>query len=196
MCDCVTKVKQKGYSVFGLRFYGECWSGPRVGCTYKNFGKANECVNENLKTCSDSTPRLCSGHSSQEVYVYVPDYPPPAELCPTTPPTPITTVTTTVPSEPPKVRCGDVEYKLRKLGCWSERSDSSMPLAIPELLLTARDSNSDAFAGYQIDTSNYAQFLDRYVELFLFARSDKNSAFKRKVHCPITTTVTIVGGNI
>ena len=184
MCDCVTKVKQKGYSVFGLQFYGECWSGPRVGCTYRKFDKANECVNENLKTCSDSTSRLCSGHSSQEMYVYVPVYPPPVELCLTTTPTSITTVTTTAP---PTVRCGNVEYKLRKLGCWSERSDSNMPAAIPELLLTARDSKSKAYAGYRIDTSNYAQFLDRYVKLFVQYRREKVRTFGKS--CKITVDV-------
>jgi hypothetical protein len=60
----------------------------------------------------------------------------------------------------PKITCGNVEYELRKLGCFSERE--SAPRAIPELLLTARDSGSKVYAGYHIDTSNYAQFLDRY----------------------------------
>ena len=169
MCDCVNKVNKKGYSVFGLQFYGECWSGPRVGCNYKKFGQANECVNEKLKICSDSTSRLCAGHSSQETYVYVPTYPPPVELCPSTPPTSITTVPTPTPTGPPSLKCGNVEYKLRKLGCWSERSDSGMPRAIPELMLTARDRKSNVYAGYQINRSNYAQFIKKYVKWFVLA---------------------------
>ena len=181
MCDCVAKVSQKGYSVFGLKFYGECWSGAQAHCTYRKFGRSTGCVNEKLKpNCLDGSTQICSGHSKQQLYVYVPaNLPQPT--CPTTslvtpstpsvtPPTPsITPTTPTVTPGNPKIKCGTVEYELRKLGCWSGRSDRNMPRAIPELLLTARDTNSNVYAGYEIDTSNYAQFLDRYVKLFVLA---------------------------
>ena len=151
----------KGYSVFGLQFYGECWSGPRVGCTYNKFGPANECVNENLSKCSDSSSRLCSGHSSQETYVYVPIYPPPAELCPSTPPTSISTRPTPTPTGPPTLRCGNVVYKPIKLGCWNELGATMPPKAIPELLLTSRDEMSSVYVGYKFDENDYVNFIRR-----------------------------------
>lgn len=140
--------------MFGLQFYAECWSGPRVGCTYKKFGQASECVNENLKRCSDGTSRLCSGHSSEELYVYVPTYPPPIQLCPSLPPT-------TSPTGPPSIQCENVEYKLTKLGCWKEFGDTMPPRAITELLLTARDRKSSVYVGYDFDKNNYQDFIRR-----------------------------------
>ena len=141
------------------------------------FGKSNGCVNEKIKQCSDKSTQICSGHTSEEMYVYVPANLP--ATCPTstpdirqpTPtfklPTPSMTPVTT-PDTPmkPMIKCGDVNYKLMKLGCWSEGKDDSMPKALPELILTARDTKSSVFAGYQIDTSNYAQFLNRYVKYY------------------------------
>ncbi|XP_028412299.1 uncharacterized protein LOC114535118 [Dendronephthya gigantea] len=162
ICDCVKKVQKKSYSVFGLQFYGECWSGPKVGCTFKKFGRANECVNEKLGQCSDTTSRFCAGHSSQEMYVYVPYYPPPSELCPSTTPTSITTVSTPVPPGPPRLKCGNVEYKLTKLGCWKELGDTMPPRAINELLLTARDKKSSVYAGYDFDKQNFEDFIQKF----------------------------------
>ena len=161
MCDCVEKVNKKGYSVFGLQFYGECWSGPRVGCTYKKFGEAYECVNENQRKCYDTTSRLCSGHSSQEMYVYVPKYPPPVDLCPTTPPTSITTIPTPKPTGPPMIQCGTIQYKLTKLGCWNELGDTMPPRALSELLLTARDKKSSVFVGYEYEKLKFENFIRR-----------------------------------
>ena len=156
-------------------FYGECWSGPQVSCTYQKFGQSDGCVNENInQKCSDKSNQICSGHSKEEIYVYVPSHLSVKATCPTTTPVitqptpsitpPTSSITRMTPTDTPtnpKVRCNNVEYELRKLGCWSERE--SPPRAIPELLLTARDPRSVFYAGYDIDTSNYAQFLDRYV---------------------------------
>ena len=159
-----------------MQFYGECWSGPRVGCTYQKFGQANACVNQNMAYCSDDTTMLCSGNNHKETYVYVLDNTP---VCPTYAPTPpktppkvtpkITTklptprVTTPAPKGPPVVQCGNMKYKLRKLGCWNELGDTRPPRAMPDLLLTARDKHSPAYAKYDVDSHNYAAFLKRFV---------------------------------
>ena len=169
-------MNRKGYSVFGLQFYGECWSDPRAGCNYKKFGKANGCVNENHGRCSDDSRMLCSGDNAKHTYVYVPANSP-VPLCPTTIPTkpqttpqifttPQTTprVTTPIPKGPPVVRCDNVEYKLTKLGCWNDQI--SPPRAMDELLLTSRDKRSHVYVGYDFDTHNYAAFLKRFVMYF------------------------------
>ncbi|XP_031563116.1 coadhesin-like [Actinia tenebrosa] len=40
-CRCAAKAKAKGYKVFGLQFFGECWSGPGGENTYAKYGVAN-----------------------------------------------------------------------------------------------------------------------------------------------------------
>ena len=209
ICDCVKKVNQKGYSIFGLQFYGECWSGARVGCTYQKFGQTNGCVNQNMATCSDDSTMLCSGNNAKHTYVYVPADNPDAALCPTTPkatfkttlkiitkpkttPKEITTPRTTpkittparrittptdkittptdktttakstqIPTGPAKIKCGNIEYKLTKLGCWKEFGHVRPPRILPELLLTAKDKSSSVYAGYEFYTQKYEDFIKR-----------------------------------
>lgn len=136
---------------------------------------------------------LCSGDTARSVYIYVPDDTPGGATCPTYIPTqpqrttefittpkitpkistthqiitsPQTTprVTTPDPKGPPVVKCGNVEYKLTKLGCWNELGDIRPPRAMPELLLTSRDKTSPFYVGYSFDTHNYAAFLKRLVK--------------------------------
>lgn len=69
--------------------------------------------------------------------------------------------TTPVPKGKPQVTCGNVRYKLVKLGCWREWGDARPPRAMPELILTARDKKSKVYAGYEFNRHNYAPFLER-----------------------------------
>lgn len=97
------------------------------------------------------------------------------KITPKTPSTPKTTlqittspqttprVTTPIPKGPPVVKCGNIEYKLTKLGCWNELGDTRPPRAISELLLTSRDRTSPVYVGYDFDRDTYAAFLKRFV---------------------------------
>ena len=163
--------------MFGLQFYGECWSGPKAGCTYDKFGKTNGCVNENHARCSDDSTMLCSGDNAKHTYVYVPAKSPDVPLCPTTLPTKpqttrkvITTSkiiptprTTAIPTGPATIKCGNIEYKLIKLGCWKKFGYIRPPQVLPELLLTAKDKTSTAYAGYEFYKQKYKDFIHRYV---------------------------------
>ena len=42
---CAQAAKRAGYSVFGVQYAGECWSGPLAHVTYKKYGFATNCVN-------------------------------------------------------------------------------------------------------------------------------------------------------
>ncbi|KXJ23691.1 coadhesin [Exaiptasia diaphana] len=53
-CRCAEKARQKGYKVFGLQFYGECWGGPSGEAVYSKDGPSNNCI-QNLEV-----PRDCS----------------------------------------------------------------------------------------------------------------------------------------
>ena len=163
VCDCIQKVNYKGYSVFGLQFYGECWSGHRAGCSYDKFGKTSGCVNENHAKCSDDSTMLCSGNSPKHTYVYVPADTPDASLCPTTIPTttPKVPTTTPIPIGPPIIKCGNVEYKLTKLGCWKDYGHIRPPRVLPELLLTAKDTTSSVYAGYKFYKEEYKHFIHK-----------------------------------
>ena len=158
------KVKEKGYSVFGLAFYGECWSGPRAVCDYQTFGKSGNCVDEKSEKCLDESSRLCSGQNTEDMYVYIPANTPGGLTCPTTIPMTPTTLEIVTPSPtptpigPPTIQCGNVEYKLTKLGCWNEKLPAE---AVPELLLTARDSSSSVYVGYSFMEGDFRQFVHR-----------------------------------
>ncbi|XP_031570719.1 uncharacterized protein LOC116305038, partial [Actinia tenebrosa] len=52
-CRCSEEAKGKGYKVFGLQWYGECWSGPKAHETYNINGPSDQCVTHDLAHCTD-----------------------------------------------------------------------------------------------------------------------------------------------
>lgn len=191
VCDCASIVSTKGYSMFGVSQYGQCWSGPNVPCTYQQYGRANDCVNQDKLQCSDASSKLCASPQSKSIYAFVLSDSTQGTKCgssTTRPHTqPKTTAVTQRQTTPavhtapktsrkvvtnpittpgvsggqPSVICGNVRYKLVKLGCWLELGDTQPPRAMPELILTARDRKSTVYAGYDFDRHNYAPFLER-----------------------------------
>ena len=166
--------------MFGIRSYGQCWSGDNIACTYQKHGEAiNSCINQKKWICSDSSSKLCASPNSKSVYAFVLSDSKDGATCATKPtnqpqktprvtPSPKTTPkvvtypkTTPVPKGNPSVICGTVRYKLVKLGCWKELGDSRPPRAMPELILTARDKTSKVYAGYEFYRNNYAPFLEK-----------------------------------
>ena len=72
-CRCAEKARQKGYTVFGLQFYGECWSGPNAELNFNRDGVASpdQCV-MNLEApteCDPSSNQECVG-TSKTNYIY------------------------------------------------------------------------------------------------------------------------------
>ncbi|XP_078373834.1 coadhesin-like [Oculina patagonica] len=61
-CRCAQKALEKGYTVFGLQFFGECWSGPSAELNFNRDGiaSADKCI-MNLQSPTD-----CDQSSSQE----------------------------------------------------------------------------------------------------------------------------------
>lgn len=51
-CRCAKIAAAKGYTVIGLQFYGECWSGPNAHETYGKYGKSKECVDGKFRSYS------------------------------------------------------------------------------------------------------------------------------------------------
>jgi hypothetical protein len=43
--ECADKVNQKNstFKVFGVQFYGECWSGDKADSTYGEYGSSRNC---------------------------------------------------------------------------------------------------------------------------------------------------------
>jgi len=59
-CRCAKMVKAKGWKVFGLQFYGECWSGPPDSYDLSSFSQAQSCITDDYKSCGH-LDRNCIG---------------------------------------------------------------------------------------------------------------------------------------
>jgi len=69
---CAEAVSKKAYTIFGLQFYGECWSGENVNQTYDRDGLSSQClsaVNNEFETCDDDSDELCVG-AARANYIY------------------------------------------------------------------------------------------------------------------------------
>lgn len=73
-CRCAEKAKANGYKVFGLQFYGECWSGPSAEANFAQYGTADplqtyQVTGNPPPPCDKSNSQECIGGSSVN-YVY------------------------------------------------------------------------------------------------------------------------------
>lgn len=41
---CAQAAEQAGYSVFGVQYAGECWSGPLAHMTFSQYGTSSRCL--------------------------------------------------------------------------------------------------------------------------------------------------------
>jgi hypothetical protein len=55
-CRCAEKAREKGYKVFGLQFYGECWGGPNGEMLFSKDGPTDTCIQQLTK------PYACVKH--------------------------------------------------------------------------------------------------------------------------------------
>lgn len=77
-CQCANLTSQKGYKVFGLQFYGECWSAPNGLNTYDKHNTADDekCVMEidwNAGAwvhCDIASDEACVGKDNTN-YIYI-----------------------------------------------------------------------------------------------------------------------------
>ena len=73
-CRCAEIAKKKGYKVFGLQFYGECWSGPLAEAKFAEYGSADPSKSFQISgnpppPCDKNNPQECVGGSLIN-YVY------------------------------------------------------------------------------------------------------------------------------
>ncbi|KAJ7391347.1 hypothetical protein OS493_018390 [Desmophyllum pertusum] len=71
-CRCAEKARAKGYTMFGLQFYGECWSGPQAELNFNRDGVSNNgCVMNlvNPPDCTQSSNQECMGTQNVN-YIY------------------------------------------------------------------------------------------------------------------------------
>ena len=69
---CAEAVSKIGYTMFGLQFYGECWSGENATESFDRDGKSNRCItmgNYEFKQCIDDSDEACTGVDRTN-YVY------------------------------------------------------------------------------------------------------------------------------
>lgn len=71
--NCARKISQRGYTYFGLQFYGECWSGENATKTFDRDGSTDRCLmvvnNKDYEKCDDGRDELCAGVEFSN-YVY------------------------------------------------------------------------------------------------------------------------------
>eukprot|EP00794_Sanderia_malayensis_P000211 gene211-827_t len=68
-CKCAELTEQKGFSHFGLQFYGECWSGPSAEERYAMQGPSSYCLGVDYKPCVDKAETECVGQAATN-YIY------------------------------------------------------------------------------------------------------------------------------
>ncbi len=68
-CKCAELAELKGYSHFGLQFYGECWSGPSAASRFAMQGSSDRCIGPDFKACDDSAVTECIGKDATN-YIY------------------------------------------------------------------------------------------------------------------------------
>jgi len=69
-CSCAELAFGRGYTYFGLQFYGECWSGPE-NPAYSRDGaaKIGKCTNGDKNVCYDLDDKECIGEAYTN-YIY------------------------------------------------------------------------------------------------------------------------------
>lgn len=60
VCRCAKEAKEKGYTLFGVQFYGECWSGVQSEKTYGNIGVSTNCLDKCYESCKPYE-KFCAG---------------------------------------------------------------------------------------------------------------------------------------
>ena len=74
---CAKEASKKGFTVFGLQFYGECWGGLNAGDTFATYGHSKNCANEFYGECEENE-RICIGRANANfVYALIEPLSPP-----------------------------------------------------------------------------------------------------------------------
>ena len=62
---CAKAASRNGFHIFGLQFFGECWSGVNAAQTYAKDGPSNRCLmavnSVELRECNDASHEACVG---------------------------------------------------------------------------------------------------------------------------------------
>ncbi|XP_068751834.1 uncharacterized protein [Montipora capricornis] len=59
-CRCAKAVKEKGWKIFGLQFYGECWSDAPGSYDVNTFTPSTSCISNDYQPCGNND-RKCVG---------------------------------------------------------------------------------------------------------------------------------------
>ena len=71
VCSCAQRAKAKGYTYFGIQYFGECWSGPGH-LSFRKHGTSSACKSAAFQQCNvkaGSRRCLCTGDQHSN-YVY------------------------------------------------------------------------------------------------------------------------------
>lgn len=68
-CKCAELTEAKGYTHFGLQFYGECWSGPSAESRYSMMGTSDKCIGVDYQPCVKADETECIGKDATN-YIY------------------------------------------------------------------------------------------------------------------------------
>ncbi|XP_031569120.1 uncharacterized protein LOC116303679 [Actinia tenebrosa] len=68
ICRCAKQAKEFQREVFGLQFYGECWSGVNGNNTFNRNGPSTKCIGPGYQPCTPGS-KTCIGMTSTN-YVY------------------------------------------------------------------------------------------------------------------------------
>ncbi|XP_031571013.1 uncharacterized protein LOC116305274 [Actinia tenebrosa] len=72
-CRCAKAAKAKGYTHFGLQYYGECFSAPDASRVYARDGASSGCVNSFYQACNAEDSNNCVGKAHANFVYRIPE---------------------------------------------------------------------------------------------------------------------------
>lgn len=127
-CRCAKKASAKGYTVIGLQFYGECWSGPDGEKTYDKYGKSNKCIDGNFRSFSNVSNSGCIQYVGRSWTNHVYRIATP----------------------------GCARHQIEPIGCFHD--DLVVPRPMPNYLMNERDYHHKGWNGHLINWAHWKTY--------------------------------------
>nr|XP_058950079.1 streptococcal hemagglutinin-like [Pocillopora verrucosa] len=132
VCRCAQVSKAEGFYYFGVKNFGECWSGENLDITYSKDDSSEFCISKEFAECDTNDRNVCGGNATT-TYIY------------------------RMPKESEAKQGKRCFTKFKNVGCFADMQTSSRP--IPELIFTDLDESSTKYSGHKAQLGELDTYL-------------------------------------